>query len=323
MNSVFTGFDSFLVGVVRLLTVALLLASGALSAQALAVGDGIAVLYPEVGEPYRAIYEQIVDGIEQKAGNRISIVQVAANATASGLNERLRREGARVVIALGRQGAKSAGMVSGEFDVVVGGVLAPPNDVQRNMLLNTLTPDPALLFSRLKKMFPAIRRVYTVANPGQNAWLLSLAKEKARAQGLELVIREASDLRGSLAAFNEILATADNRRDAIWLPVDATTVEEGTVLPHVLHDAWERNLVVFSSSIDHVRRGALFGLYPDNIGMGRSLGEIAVELLPTSRGKASGVVPLREMQSVVNLRTARHFGLGEGRVQEFDMVFRE
>jgi putative ABC transport system substrate-binding protein len=172
-------------------------------------------------------------------------------------------------------------------------------------------------------MMPKARRVFTVYDPRQNAWMMKLAKEAALSQGLELVTYEAQDLRGAMHAYQEVLAAVDSTQDALWLPQDSTTVEESTVLPMLLQESWDHNLAVFSSSFGHVRRGVLFSLYPNNVELGRHLAVSALGFMASGVSDTSGMLPLREVLMAINLRTAKHLGLNAGRAQNFDMVFPE
>lgn len=283
----------------------------------------IAVIYPDIGEPYRSVFTQIIGGIEGKARGRVSNFAVGPNVDVGELNHALHRQNVRVVIALGRQGVKVATTLDSSIGVVMGGVLTAPENEIRDHPVNSLTPDPALLFSRLKSLMPKARRVFTVYDPRQNAWLMRLAKEAARAQGMELKAYEAQDLRGTMLAYQEILSSADGAQDALWLPQDSTTVEEGSVLPLVLQESWTRNLAVFSSSFGHVKRGALFSLYPNNVELGRHLAGSALAFLSSGGNEASGMLPLREVLMAINLRTARHLEINTSRQQSFDIAFPE
>jgi putative ABC transport system substrate-binding protein len=111
----------------------------------------------------------------------------------------------------------------------------------------------------------------------------------------------------------------------LWLPQDSVTVEESSVLPLVLQEAWKRSLVVFSSSVSHVKRGALFSLYPNNIELGRNLADTALGRASSGGAAVRAIMPLREVLVAVNVRTAGHLGLGIGTRQQqaFDMVFPE
>ena len=121
--------------------------------------------------------------------------------------------------------------------------------------------------------------------------------------------------------YQSIFSSSDARHDTVWLPQDSTTVEESAVLPLVLQEAWNRNMAVFSSSLSHVKRGVLFSLYPDNMGLGRNLAQVAL----SNADGASGLVPLKDVLVAVNLRTASHLGLNLGNKpqQNFDLVFPE
>ncbi|MDX8399747.1 MAG: ABC transporter substrate binding protein [Gallionellaceae bacterium] len=289
-----------------------------------ASGKGsIAVLYPDIGEPYRSIFTQIIGGIEEKTRVPVSNFAVGKELDVDALRKSLRSQDAKVVIALGRRGIKAASSLNESIDIVAGGVLTASDDESRNMQVNSLSPDPALLFSRLKEMQPRVRQVFAVYNPHQNTWMINLAKAAARAQGLKLVTYKANNLRSAMHAYKDVLSRMDSRKDALWLLQDSITVDNGSVLPLVLQESWSRNLTVFSSSFGHVRRGVLFSLYPNNVELGRHLAHSALGLLSASVGETFGIFPLREVLMAVNLRTAKHLGLNVRRQQGFDKAFPE
>lgn len=283
----------------------------------------VAVIYPDIGEPYRSVFEQIIGGIEGKVGAPVINIAVTPDANIDELKNNLKRQKIKVVIALGQQGMKTAAMLDRNIGVIVGGVISSPANEMRNMPVNSLSPSPSLLFSHLKGLMPGVRRVFAVYDPRQNGWLIALAKEEARAQGMELVAYEAQDLRSAARLYQDIFASADSRRDAIWLLPDSISAENGSVLPMVLQESWSRNLAVFSSSVAHVRRGALFSLYPDNVEMGRHLADTALDFLASGEYSERGVILLREVLVAINLRTADHLGIRLGKKLEFGMVFPE
>ena len=282
--------------------------------------DKIAVIYPDIAEPYRSVFTQIINGIKDQAKGHVTDYAVDAQPDIAALKSALRSQNAKVVIALGRVGMKTANTLDGNFDVVVGGVLGAPQNEGSNIQVNSLAPDPRLLFSRLKEMMPGARRVFTVYDPRQNTWIMQLAKDAAQAQGLKLVAYKARDLRSAMLDYRKIFSIADSRHDALWLPQDSTTTEEGTALPLVLRDSWDHDLVVFSSSFSHVSRGVLFSLYPDNVGLGRHLADSALNYIASGKNKA-GIVPLREVLMAVNLRTARHLGIDVSHLKDLDLAF--
>ena len=279
----------------------------------------IAVLYPDLEEPYRGIFAKIIEGIEVQVGAPVVSYAVGGANSAQDMVTQLKRQDIKVVIALGRQGMKAAAALDHEFGVVAGGVVSPPTGEGRSFPIVSLAPDPKMLFERLKHFMPDVRRVIVVYDPRQNAWLMRLARDAARIQGLELQALEVADLKNAIRLYQEVLASADTKKDALWLPQDSTSVEESSVLPLILESAWNRNLTVFSSNVTHVKRGALFSLYPDNVALGRQLASSALSL---AGGNAAPVVPMKDALLAVNIRTASHLGLQlSSRQQAFDLVF--
>ena len=252
------------------------------------------------------MFEAIVAGIEAAAPQRVRAWPLAPSPNLAELSATLKRSGAKIVVALGRQGLKAAAALDAPVGVVVGGVSSVP-DGERQFGV-CLTPDPALLFARLKSLLPAVRRVIVVYNPQHNEWLIGGARTAAAALGLELVTHEARDLAAAARLYQASFAGADSRRDALWLPIDATTIDEATTIPLVLRESWNRAVPVFSSSLSHVNKGVLFSLYPNNADLGRTLGRLATSLL-AGETVPRGVTPLRDVHAALNLRTASHLGI--------------
>ncbi len=294
------------------------LLAGTVASAAAPHGEPVAVLYPDIGEPYRKVFAEIVGGIEQQARGKVLAIPVDAGQEAAELQASLRRAGARTVIALGRQGLKTASGLDG-IGIVVGGITSlPEQDRWRGI---GLMPDPSLLFDWLKTLVPGVKRVIVVYSPQHSQAAVKLARDAARSHGLELVALEAHDLAEAVRRYEAAFAGADGRRDAVWLPQDAVTVDEATVLPLVLRESWNRSVPLFSSSMLHVKKGALFALYPDNAGLGRDL---AVLAQAPAGGEAArpGLQPLRAVRVAFNTRTAGHIGLGVNIEQHhFDAVF--
>jgi len=283
---------------------------------------GFAILYPDIGEPFRSVFLKIIEGIEEQARSHVPAYAVGANANVQELANELRRQDVRVVIALGRNGLKTAAAMD-QVGIVAGGVLSVPEADLRRFTVHSLAPDPILLFGQLKSLMPNARRIFVSHDPQHNAWLIRRAKEAAHTLGYEVVVQETSELKSALRFYQDTFNTADPKRDVIWLPQDSTTVDENTVLPYVLQESWTRGIAVFSSSVAHVKRGALFALYPNNLELGRSLATSAVAAMGASH-PSRGVLPLKEVLVAVNLRTAGHLGIQLGaRAQRFDLVFPE
>lgn len=284
--------------------------------------SGIAVIYPEIADPYRSIFLRIIEGVEDKLQTKIPSFTISNHLQVIDLQENLKQHNIKVVIALGRQGMRAARLLPKEYGIVVGGVLISNESEARGVAIYTLTPDPGLLFQRLKSLMPGAKRVAVVYDPKQNEWLIKNARQSAKSLGLELQAYEVSDLKGALAKYQDFLSNADPAKDALWLPHDGTTVQDSAILPMILRSAWDRNLHVFSSTLSHVEKGVLFSLYPDNLDMGRTLATLARARL---QGKdTQSILSLREVMAAINVSTASHLGISmSNRKQHFDMFFPE
>lgn len=283
-------------------------------------GGSIAVLYPNVEEPFRSAFVAMIRGIEERTKLKVRSYPVDPRSDNAELNATLKRAGTRVVIALGRQGLNATAALDRDISVLVGGVLLLSD--ADNLTGISLTPDPAILFARLRTLLPEMKRVIVVYNPQKSEWLIKLAREAARTQGLELQAHVAADLAQAAQLYPQLFAGADARHDALWLPHDSTTVEEGTILPMVLRESWNSGVPLFSSNVLHVKKGALFAMVPNNVELGHTLASSALGLMSGETRRRS-VVPARELQTAINLRTASHMGLNLGYEQQrsFDFVY--
>lgn len=288
------------------------------------VSRSLAVVYPDIGEPFRSVFAAIIDGVEDGAKGRVASFALGSTSNPQDVLNELRRRDIRAVIALGRNGMKLASALDKRVSVVAAGVLSVPEAEAQAFPVYSLAPDPNLLFARLRALTPSVKKVTVVYDPRQNAWLMKLAKEAAKSAGIDLQTCEADDLRAAVRCYQDALGSADPKRDAIWLPQDSTTVEESAVLPLVLREAWNQNLTVFSSSVAHVKRGVLFALYPNNQELGRGLAGAALSQIGVSAAGQHGVQALRDVFLAVNTRTASHLGLNLGASPlRFSLVYPE
>jgi hypothetical protein len=81
----------------------------------------IAVLYPDLNEPYRGIFAKIIEGIEAQVGTRVQSYAVGGGISAQDILANLKRQDIKVVITLGREGMKAVTGLDRQFGVVVGG----------------------------------------------------------------------------------------------------------------------------------------------------------------------------------------------------------
>jgi putative ABC transport system substrate-binding protein len=234
----------------------------------------------------------------------------------------VQEEQIKTVVALGKQGLDSAANFPAEVNVVIGAVLTPPDSVQKAGGI-LLAPAPDRLFQWLTLLAPDVKKVTVVYNPELNGWLIEFAHAAARKHKLILNALPAQDLRTAAQLYRDLVETGLGANHAVWLPQDSYTVDQQTTLPMLLKASWDQEFVVFSSNPAHVKRGALFGLYPDNVAMGKRLGELAANVNGGLEVKNFPIEPLKDLLIAVNLRTADHLrlNLDKNLVESLDLTF--
>ena len=180
----------------------------------------------------------------------------------SDLKNGLDSEHVQVVIALGTSALAAAQQLPDKLRIVVGAVLMPPTENVRGVTGITLAPDPEILFDRLKLLAPGVQRVTVVYSQQHNEWLIERAREAARTRALELNALPASDIRASAIIYREVLDKLEHASEAIWLPQDDATVDESAILPLILKEAWNRNLIVIPSMPPMLKKALLWRCTP-------------------------------------------------------------
>jgi putative ABC transport system substrate-binding protein len=284
------------------------------STQGVAGSESLAVLYPETVEPYRSVYEEILQGIESQA--KVTRYPLPEKFDQAVLVRNLDSKKPVAVVALGQRGVRAANDLNTALPVIAGAVFNLPAESRAFGI--GLSPDPEKLFARLRALAPQVQRVVVVYSTGQNGELIERARMAAERLAIGFKATAVADLRDAALAYRTVLADCDEKT-AIWLLPDRLALDEELLVPLVLERAWTTKAVVFSSSLGHVTRGALFALYPDNAGLGRRLAGMALE---SERVHGRKLMPLQDVRLAINTRTAAHLGLDRARAQAgADLVF--
>ncbi len=263
----------------------------------------VAVLYPEVREPYLSVFNNIIRGIESRSGSQVIPYALPENFDPGKVQKWLSSRRPDSVITLGSRGFQMAKSLKNRMPVIVGAVLLAPNGLSGI----SMAADPAALLRNLKTLAPRTRRVFVVYNPADSGWLVQRAKDAARENQLELLAFPANDLREAVTAYRDLIEKQLGDTDAVWLTMDDVGGNDKVVLPMLLEAAWNKRFVLFSSKPSHAKQGALFSQFPDNYGLGQSLAEMARQM--NQGTNPATLIPTKDLQTAVNLRTAAHLGL--------------
>jgi len=289
----------------------------------------IAIFYPQAKEPYRSIYQEIIDGTIKAAQQHQSTVSyktfvIDKDFDSDKIIQQLEQQNIQKVIVLGRFGWKLAKILSRiktkdqnpKFQVVSGALPISPNGISG---ISSIT-DPLYLFNYLNQVAPKVKQIH-VAYSKKSAWLIELAKEAAQQKGLILNVKSVSNTAEAIEFYQQLFDSGISTKDAIWLPLDRISSHDKITLPLILEKAWSKEVVVFSSKPSHAKRGALFSTYPDNFALGEHLFAMVqeLELQPEQKNFAA----LKSTLLAVNLRTAAHLGLkySSEQQQSFKLTF--
>lgn len=300
---------------VILMMVSMLLA---LTCRAESPANDVAVFYPDVKEPYLSVFTQISQGIERANPAQTHTFLLAAEDDSDKLLAMLRRKGINKAITLGQSGYRLADKWHQDITVVCGALPIQPNGVSGI----SLSSDPAQLFHYLQLVAPAVTDIH-VAYSENNRWLIERAGRIATTLAIRLHSVPVADVRAATRYYQSLFRKLDNAENhAIWLALDRIAADDQVVLPLVLRESWQKQVVVFSSTPAHAKRGVLFSTFPDNQAMGEHLLAMVNELHDAKPARAR-IEPLKSLQLAVNLRTAARLGLryDSAELAQFSLTF--
>lgn len=188
----------------------------------------VAVLYPDIREPYRSIFRTIMNGIEERLGESVKKYALEENDNSQKISIWLKKEQIKAAIFLGSRGLLLAKKLEAEFEIVVGSVLTAPDE--NNLTGISLTPDPEALFQTLKEIAPQTRRITVIYNQEYSRWLIDRARISAKIYDFELNEFPTQDVREAAILYRDILSRMESGVDSIWIPQDPS-FDEKTVLP--------------------------------------------------------------------------------------------
>lgn len=264
----------------------------------------ILVLYPEIREPYLSIFLDIADGVEKGFDGKVVKYALDKRAKASDLEEDISKAEVDAVVALGKRSYKLMQQLPERCPVFLGALSRFSADSCFGGI--SMMPATHVVLENLKLLAPDVREVHIVYSPKRDQMLVDQASKLAAEFGVQVHSHPSGALKDAATAYQKVLNESAEGRSAIWL-LPGATVLNNALLADVLEDAWYRKVVVFSSVPVHVKRGALFAVYPDNNAMGERLGKLAYDAVSDS--SAHMALPLTDVSLAVNQRTSDHLGL--------------
>ncbi|MBF0622559.1 MAG: ABC transporter substrate-binding protein [Magnetococcales bacterium] len=276
----------------------------------------LAVFYPEVQGRYGEVYRAILQGVQNRPDTTIHTRQLTKNETPEALRNWLEQTGSHAVVALGLRSYMATKDLGLKLPVVIGALVLSPNGISGI----SLSGAPEEFLQQLNHLTPKVKRVFVVYSKINSGWLVESARQTAKKYDMEIHGLEAKDSRHALTQYKSVLQQVSGETDAVWIPLDSM-IPDKTVLPLLLESAWSKRFVIFSNNPSHVRKGALFSLYPDHKAMGRQLADMTISKIVNDDGPL--VVPSEHGKVALNQRTAHHLGLNysSNAMRQFDLVY--
>ena len=262
-------------------------------------GPRLAVVFPEVRQPFLKVYHTIAEGAAEGFGGPTSQIILDMEKPANDLESRI---GNHMVVALGGRGVTQLDPVELAHPLVVGAVSRRIPGVYGM----SMVPEESVIVTKLHALAPETGRVFVVVRANDNIIDLKSAQLAFNHLGIQLVIHEAEDLRAAAVIYRKVIRSL-GPGDAVWIPSGDRFVGNA-LLSILLQASWKSEFVVFSSNPTHVKRGALFSVYPDNFQMGVRLGELARKVAEGGQQQA-GMEPLQSVFVTLNERTSNHLGI--------------
>ena len=212
---------------------------------------------------------------------------------------------AEVVVAVGQKAINASRLGPKATPVVFCMVVAPrSSQLAENVTGVPLEPNPAEVLRQLLLVFPGMKRLGTVFEPGVSDAVVQEARRAAVPLGVTLVLRpvhSGTDMR-------EAVSSLDRQVDAVWLPINSKLITPELVLGLIGWSA-ERKLPLVGFLDSFTQAGALASVSPNYTTIGDRAGKLAAELVGRDRSKPLPSAVFVAGDLTLNVRTANALGV--------------
>lgn len=273
-----------------------------LSLPSRAISAELLVLYPEVRKPYAKIYQDIIAGIRNSNPNTTVAIPIETEKNYEEYKSAIDTNKPDSIVALGSGALEIASQIAPDVPIVAGAI-SKSVSTTRGI---SMTVDPAIVINKLLLLDNNINHIHVVTDSTNKQEQLRAAIDHAQSVNISFTVHEAKTIKAAASEYRNLLKNLGNR-DAIWLMRDKA-LNDTSLLSLILETAWDRKIKVFSSNPTHVKRGALFSIYPNNIALGASLARLANDTDSETNTRFE-LMFLKDIYLAGNGRTLRHLGL--------------
>jgi len=273
----------FILYLTSALLLQLLPALPAASAEVVLVGD--ITLQPVV---------TIISGIRETLNAPLKVYSPAeARGRLTGI---VAEEGAKTVIALGKDAINDALQLPPSVAVIYDMVILPPRTNRPNTTGLYMATPVAEYMNVIKKYLPSLRRVSVVSSQE----IIRTLGGAAHAQVAAYQVNSSLDLINTVKELDEA--------DAFLLLPDVPLLTS-TALEEIYLFSFRKNVPILGISEKHVKQGSLFALVFDPASVGRMIGEKALEAVNGEDMGRTPPAPSRTFSLYINTDTAKKMGV--------------
>lgn len=286
------------------------------------------ILYPDLRAPYNKIIENIIQGSEEelrkktkasvrhfKSDNETKPFEIENWVNQHNISE---------VISLGYSNYKLLKNTNlSNTKVILGGIITPPKDSPYSIL--SFTPDPTPLFKSALTLRPSIENIHYIYEQGKQQWILDIAIKAAIELNINLKLDASNSASETAQKYQKLLSSLNSeaiKTSAIWIPQNSIQKNK-PLLNKVLQDSWDNKIIIISSSLSDVKRGALISVYPDNKAIGKQLAQLLHSTNASTKDNLPLQLPNKNLFHAINTRTAEHLGIHLKRQEiiKYDFIY--
>jgi len=263
----------------------------------------IGVLIEKTGE----MTEAPLRGIKASAGADVLDLNMEGNAeTGKALCQKMKSEGCKVVITVGKGATKTAMAELGSMPIVYCMVMNPEEDGIKGGNITGISLDIPMVkqFEAFKSVVPKIKKIGIVYSGETSDNLVKEMKQAASKTGFTLVDKKV----GGDAEVPNAVREMKGSIDGLYLPPDKV-VAQRDAFQFIALFTFENNLPFMAPSGRFVSKGALVALMIDYEDIGKQAGEVAKKI---AGGASASSLPPEQPRAtilVLNQKTAQTIGI--------------
>jgi putative tryptophan/tyrosine transport system substrate-binding protein len=244
-----------------------------------------------VGDTQLKLVTDVVSGIRKTM--RASIASYSTADVKGNLNRIVKKEQARVVIALGREALNETQDLSIDIPVIYGLILTPPGINRPNTTGIYMAAPVREYASLVKEYLPSINRVAVIGSRDQLDILDGVNWEPYSVK--------------SPVEFVETVKQLNNTNAILILPNVSILIP--SAMEETYLQSFRKGIPLLGISEGQVRDGALLALVVDLVSLGRSIGDYASAVIYGTRIEELPPAPAKYFDLYLNTETAKKMGI--------------